>query len=206
MNQTVSQRKIFSPYMLANISILSVIGFIIMLFSITLPFFPTFLSWDLSDLPVLVGTIAFGPVAGIVIAFVKNLIKFVLNTSTAGIGEFANFIVGVSLVIPMGIAYRYSRSVKGYFIGSTVGVLSTVVVACLLNYFVLIPAFARMFIPMEAIIGMGTAVNGSVTDLRTLVLFTIAPFNLLKTLSVVICGYFVLFKFNLLKYIKIKES
>jgi len=153
-----------------------------------------------------VGTIAFGPVAGVFIVLVKNLLHFVVNNQTAGIGELANFVVGISLVIPIGIVYRITRSVKGYFVGSVVGIVSMVVVACVFNYFVLIPAFARMFLPMEAIIGMAAAVNDSVVDLWTLVLFAIAPFNILKGLAVVIAGYFVLFKFNLLKHIKVKES
>ena len=206
MNHAIAPKGALTTYKLVNIAVLSLLSLMMKFLYLTLPIFPAFLELDISDLPALVGTIAFGPVAGVFIVLVKNLLHFVLNTSTAGIGEFANFIAGVALVVPMGVIYRRTRSVKGYFFGAAAGVATMVVVASLFNYFVLIPAFARMFLPLEAIIAMSAAVNSSVVDLWTLILFTIVPFNIVKGLCVVIVGYVVLFKFNLLRHMRVKES
>ena len=165
-----------------KIAILTALSSVIMLLEFPLWFAPGFYKLDLSEAIILMGGFAMGPVAAAVIELLKNLINILLNgTSTAFIGEFANFITGCSLVVPASIIYRFCKNRKGAVLSLLVGSFSLATVGSLMNYFILIPAFSRFYnMPLDSIIGMGTAVNPLVTDLRTLVVFAVAPFNFTK--------------------------
>lgn len=167
---------------IARVAVLSAVAAVIMLLEIPLWFAPGFYKLDLSELVILMGGFAMGPAAAVTIEFLKNLINILLNgTSTAYIGEFANFITGCAFVVPAALIYKYHKNKKGAIIGMIVGTLSLSLIGSLLNYFLLIPAFSRFYnLPINTIIGMGTAVNPLVTDLKTLVVFAVAPFNLVK--------------------------
>ena len=161
---------------------LSAIAVVLMLFEVPLPFAPSFYEIDFSEVPVLVGCFVMGPVAGAAIEFVKILLNFLINgTVTAGVGELGNFLIGCAFCVPAGIIYRKNRSRKGAIIGMVTGTLFMTVIGCFINGFVLLPAYAKAFhMPIDAIVGMGTAVNGHINSLTTLVLFAVVPFNLLK--------------------------
>lgn len=167
---------------ITKIAILTAISAIVMLFEFPLWFAPGFYELDLSEAVILMGGFAMGPVAAAVIELLKNLINLLLNgTRTAFIGEFANFVTGCSFVVPASILYKYCKNRKGALISLSVGTVSLAVVGSLMNYFVLIPAFSEFYnLPLESIIGMGSAVNPLVGDLKTLVVFAVAPFNLVK--------------------------
>jgi riboflavin transporter FmnP len=179
---TISKSKSTDIRRIAMIGMLSALAFIIMYFEVPLPFLPSFYKIDFSEVPVLIGGFAMGPVAAAIIEAVKVILHLVIKgTPTAGIGDFANFIIGCGLVVPASIVYKYHKSRKSAMIGMTVGVLVMAVVGGLLNAFVLLPAYAAAFhMPMEAIIGMGTSVNPAIVDLPTLVLFATTPLNLIK--------------------------
>lgn len=175
---------------MARVAVLTAIASVMMLFEIPLWFAPGFYKLDLSELVILMGGFALGPGAAVLIEFLKNLINILLlnGTTTAYIGEFANFITGCAFVVPAALIYKYHKNKKGAIISMIVGSLSLALIGSLLNYFVLIPAFSRIYnMEMEAIIGMGAAVNPLVSDLKTLVIFAVAPFNLVKGL---ICSVF----------------
>lgn len=167
---------------LVQIGMLSAIAVILMLFEFPLWFAPNFYKIDLSEVPVLIGAFSMGPIAGILIELVKILLNFIINgTITAGVGEAANFIIGCTLVVPAGIIYRSKKSRKGAIIGLIVGILVMAAVGAVLNAFVLFPVYGKAFdMPIDALVGMGTAVNASITNLSTFVLFAVTPFNLLK--------------------------
>ena len=167
---------------ITKIAILTAVSVIVMLFEFPLWFAPGFYELDLSEAVILMGGFAMGPVAAAVIELLKNLINILINgTSTAFIGEFANFITGCSFVVPASIIYKYCKNRKGAIISLVVGSFSLAVVGSLLNYFVLIPAFSKFYeMPLDAIVGMGSKVNPLVGDLKTLVMFAVAPFNLVK--------------------------
>lgn len=179
---TISKSKSTDIRRIAMIGMLSALAFIIMYFEVPLPFLPSFYKIDFSEVPVLIGGFAMGPVAAAIIEAVKVILHLVIKgTPTAGIGDFANFIIGCGLVVPASIVYKYHKSRKSAMIGMTVGVLVMAIVGGLLNAFVLLPAYAAAFhMPMEAIIGMGTSVNPAIVDLPTLVLFATTPLNLIK--------------------------
>lgn len=167
---------------IAQISMLSAIAIVLMLFQIPLPFTPSFYQIDFSEVPVLVGCFVMGPLAGVIIELVKILLNFVVNgTSTAGVGEVANFLVGCALCIPAGIIYKRNKTRKGAIVGMAAGTITMTVVGCVLNAFVLLPVYAKAFqMPIASLIEMGTAVNKGITGMSTFILYAVAPFNLLK--------------------------
>ena len=169
---------------LVQIGMLSAIAVVLMMFDI--PFAPTFYKIDLSEVPVLVGCFAMGPMAGVLVELVKILLNLVLTgTQTAGVGEIANFIIGCSFCVPAGLIYRRNRTRKSALIGMVTGTVLMIVIGCFVNAFVLLPTYAAAFgMPIDALVGMGTAVNSHITSLSTFVMFAVAPFNLVKGIVV----------------------
>lgn len=167
---------------IAQISMLSAIATVLMLFEVPLPFAPPFYQIDLSEVPVLIGCFVMGPLAGAIIEFVKILLNFIINgTMTAGVGEAANLLIGCALCVPAGLIYRRKRTRAGAIIGMSVGTAVMTVVGCLLNAYLLLPAYATAFkMPIDALVEMGRAVNSHITSISTFVLFAVGPFNLLK--------------------------
>lgn len=169
-----------------KIGMLAAISVVLMLFEIPLPFAPSFYEIDFSEVPVLIGAFAMGPVAGAAIELVKILLNLVITgTDTAGVGELANFIIGCSLCLPAAIVYKRKKTRKGAMIGMAAGTALMVVIGCLINAYVMLPAYSVAFgLPIDALVQMGTAVNPSITSLSTFVIFAVAPFNLLKAVLV----------------------
>ena len=167
---------------IVTIGMLGAIAVVLMLFEIPLPFAPPFYEIDFSEVPVLIGCFALGPVAGVLIEFVKILLNLVINGSaTAGVGELANFCIGCSLCIPAGIIYKKRKTKKGAMVGLISGTLIMTFLGCFINAYIMLPTYAKAFkIPIEGLIEMGTKVNASITDLFTFVMFAVVPFNLLK--------------------------
>lgn len=172
---------------LVRIGILAAIAAILMIFEFPIPFLaPGFYQLDFSEVPVLIGSLLMGPLIGCLIELIKILLNLVINgTVTAGVGEFANFIIGCSLVVPTSIIYRRSQSVRALIFGCIAGVLSMAVVGALLNYYVMLPLYATAFqVPLQAFIDMGTAINARIVDLRGFVLLAVVPFNVFKGIVV----------------------
>ncbi|SCP99003.1 ECF transporter S component [Anaerobium acetethylicum] len=179
-------KNIFGVKEIAKIGMLSAIAVILMLFEIPLWFAPGFYKIDLSEVPVLIGTFAMGPLAGIFIEIIKILLNLLIDgTVTIGIGEFANLMIGCAIIVPSGLVYKKIRTRKGALIGMAIGTVVMTVVGCLLNAYVLLPWYAGfMEGGLDALIKMGTAVNPAITSLSTFVLLVVAPFNLLKGIIV----------------------
>ena len=177
---------------LTQIAMLGAVAGVLMNFEFPIPFLaPSFYQLDFSEIPVLIGSFAMGPLAGVVIELVKILVHLVTKgTMTAGVGDVANFIFGCAFVIPAGLIYRFHhiKSRKHAVEGMAVGTVLTTAAACLMNAFVLLPAYGKAFgMPVEAFIEMVTAVNPSVNSLLGFVAMIIVPFNLFKyTLTSVI--------------------
>ena len=164
---------------MAQIGMLSAIATVLMLFEIPLPFAPSFYEIDFSEVPILIGSFAMGPLAGAAMNFAIN------GTMTAGVGEIANFLIGCSLVVPAALIYHKKHTRIGAVAGMAAGTVFMTVVGCFLNAFVLLPAYAKAFgMPIDGLVGMGTAVNKHITDLKTFVILAVGPFNLLKGILV----------------------
>lgn len=166
---------------LVKISMLSVIAFMLMFIEVATPFFPPFLKIDISDLPALIGAFALGPIAGITIELLKNILHGIFVGGTAFVGEFANFIVGSILVCVAGYIYN-RRKTRGMAISALIaGTLVMTAAATILNYFVFLPLYETILhFPISAVVAMGNKVNGNIKDLNSFVVLAIAPFNLIK--------------------------
>lgn len=166
----------------ALVAMFSAVGAVLMLFDFPLFFAPGFYKLDASELPVLLCSFYLGPVAGVTAEFLKVFLKLLMKgSSTAFVGDFANFITGCALVLPASVIYHARKSRRSAIVGMVVGTLAMSVFGSVFNAVYLIPQFARLFsMPVDAIVGMGTKVNSHITSLSTLVLYAVVPFNLLK--------------------------
>lgn len=187
--------KILTTRKTAMIGMFSAISGVLMTIEFPVPFAPPFYKIDLSELPVLICGFAFGPVAGVITEFLKVVIKlFLKSTSTAFVGDFANFCIGSSLILPASIIYRINKKKSTAVIACFAGSVVMTVFGTLFNAVYLLPTFAVMFgMPLDAIIGMGTKINANVTNVFTFAAFCVAPLNLLKS-AVVSVLTFVLYK------------
>jgi len=181
-----NQRRVSPARYISYVAMFSALAGVLMLLEIPLFFAPSFYKLDLSEIPVLICTFFLGPVAGVVTEFLKVFLKLLFKgTSTAFVGDFANFVVGCSMVLPASIVYHLKKSRGSAIAGMAVGTLILTIFGSLFNAVYLLPRFAELYgIPMDVIIGMGTAVNRHITSVSTLVLFAVVPFNLLKGIVV----------------------
>ncbi|MFI3213892.1 MAG: ECF transporter S component [Eubacteriales bacterium] len=177
-----SRERVLTTRKIAMIGVFSAIASILMLFEVPVPFAPPFYGIDLSEVPVLIGTFAFGPVAGVMMEFVKILLKVCFKpTSTAFVGELANFAVGCSFLLPASVVYLFRKNKKTAIISCVVGTLSMTIFGTLFNAVYLLPKFAQLYgMPLDTIIAMGTAVNPAIDSVTALVVLAVAPLNLLK--------------------------
>ena len=165
-----------------QIGMLSAIAIILMQFEVPLPFAPPFYKIDFSEIPVLIGCFVMGPLAGAIVELIKVILNVVISgTTTGGVGDIANFLIGCAMCVPAGMIYKKYHTRKSALAGMAVGTVFMTVIGGILNAYVLLPVYAKAFeMPIDALVAMGTAVNHSITSLSTFVIFAVAPFNLLK--------------------------
>lgn len=174
---TVKQTK---TEQLIKVSLLSVIAFLLMFLETPLPFFPAFLQLDFSDIPAVLGAFALGPVAGVFIELIKNLLHLMLKWNAGSpVGELANFIIGTAFVLPAGWLYSHNKTRATAMKSMGAAILLMGITGGLVNYFILIPFYTKLF-PLEVIIDMGNQVNSGIANLKSLILYGIVPFNILK--------------------------
>ena len=180
------KERILSTRKIAMIGLFSAIAVILFLFEFPIPFIaPPFYELDFSEIPALVGAFAFGPVAGVMIEFCKVLLKLVIKgTSTAFVGDLANFVIGCSLVLPASIIYMFKKTKKRAVISCVVGSVCITVFGTAFNGIYLLPAFSKLFgMPMDVILDMGTKIHSSINSITTFVCFAVAPMNVIKSVS-----------------------
>ncbi len=167
---------------MVKVSVLGVIGFILMLFDFPLWFAPPFLKFDISDLPSLIGAFSLGPMAGVLVQLLKNILNVAIEGSTTMmVGEFSNFVVGSIFAYIAGYIYYRDKNFKNALIGLIAGTFAMTALISVINYFFMIPFYAKLFgMPIEKIVDMGGAVNKRVVDFKSLIIYAIVPFNLLK--------------------------
>ena len=182
------RKKLGSTHFLSYTAIFSAMAGVLMFIEIPLFFAPSFYEIDLSEIPVMICTFYLGPVAGVVAELLKIIVKLVLKgTSTAFVGDFANFVVGCSFVLPASCIYHLKKSKKSALWGMVAGTAVMTVFGSLFNAVYLLPAFSKLFgLPLDAIIAMGGEVNSAINSVSTLVLFAVVPFNLLKGIIITV--------------------
>ncbi len=177
----------FSVRYLVSAAMLSAVAVVLQYIEFSIPIMPSFIKLDLSDLPSLIGCFAMGPLWGVAIAGIKNLIH-VLVSQSGGIGELANFLLNAAFVLTAGIIYRKNRTKKGAFTGALTGAVVMALISVPVNYFIVYP-FYTAFMPMDAIIKAYQIIYPGIQDgnlLQCLLVFNL-PFTFVKAmLSVVI--------------------
>ncbi|AMA73322.1 MULTISPECIES: ECF transporter S component [Aneurinibacillus] len=176
----------------AFLSLLSTIGFLLMFVEVPLPMFPAFLKIGVSEIPALIGAILFGPLAGMAVEFIKNVLHFLLTTQGGmAVGELSNFIAGSTFVVVSVWLMRMLRQSKvNFWLGMTAGTMAMAFIMSVANYFIFIPAFAYvMGMSVSDIIGWSQQANSSITSLWTLIVYAILPFNLIKGIAEAVIAY-----------------
>ena len=192
-NSTITGRtttnSISSVRYMSVTAMLSAVAFILMFLDFSVPFMPAFIKMDLSELPALIGSFAMGPVCGILICLIKNVLHLFITT-TGGVGELSNFLLGVAFVLPAGLIYRHKKSRRSALIGSLLGAVIMGVFSVVSNYFLVYPVYYN-FMPEEAVLGAYQVIVPSVKSiLQCLVCFNM-PFTIVKGLFSVVITFLV---------------
>lgn len=168
---------------MAAVAMLGAVGFVLMFMEISVPIMPVFIKLDFSELPAVLASFAYGPVAGIAVCLLKNALHL-LVTNTAGVGELSNFLLGIFFVVPAGLIYRKSHTRKGALIGAGVGCVAYALASVPINYFLIYPMFGQFVMPLPVILGMYQTLNPNVETLwQALTQFNL-PFNFAKEVLV----------------------
>ncbi len=174
---TQRTKKLLTTRDITAIAILAAISALLFLVEIPIVLF---YKLDVSNLPVLLGTFAMGPLQGALILLVKSLLGL-LHSSSQGVGELADFLMGLAMLLPAGLVYRRHKNRRGAIVGMTVGTLAATLAAVLTNLYLLIPFYGVAYgMPVEAIVSMGQQLVPAIHSAFTFVLLITAPFNLLK--------------------------
>lgn len=172
-------------------AMLSAIAFILMMFDFAVPFMPSFIKLDISELPALIAAFSLGPVSGVVVCLIKNLLHFVMLTTTGGVGELSNFVLGAAFVLPAGLIYHHKKTKKNAIIGAIVGAVCMALFSFPSNYFVVYP-FYYNFMPEDAIVAAYQAIvsavnpNAQITSIAQCLLIFNVPFTFIKGLCSVV--------------------
>ena len=184
---TPSKRHLSPTRRLTIVALCGALASVLMLWEIPLPFLaPGFYKLDFSELPVLLCGFFVGPSGAVACEALKIFLNLLFDgTTTAFVGEFANFTVGCCLALPAAVCYRFWHTRKGAILSCLLGTACITVLGSAFNAFYLLPKFAELYgIPLPVIVGMGTAINPAITNVGTFVLFAVAPLNLIKGLTV----------------------
>ena len=184
--QTNTQAK---THKLVITAMLAAVATVLMFLEFSVPIMPGFIKLDISELPALLASFSLGPIPGVAVCLIKNLVNLT-HTSTGGVGELCNFLLGVSFVVPAGLLYNKMKSRKGAFLGSLLGAFIMAVLSVPLNYFITYPIYAA-FMPMEGIIGMYQLILPFVDGLlECLVIFNM-PFTFFKGMLDVLIAFLI---------------
>lgn len=190
--------KFLTTRKMALISMLSAISGVLMVLDFPIFFAPSFYKMDFSELPALIGCFAFGPLSGVLIEFLKILVKLMIKgTTTAFVGELANFLIGSTFILAASLVYIIKKNRKSAVWGCALGTIIMTVFAAFINALYLLPVFAKLFgMPLEKIIAMGTAINEDITDIFSFVALAVAPLTFAKG---VFCSVIAIFIYKKLR-------
>lgn len=179
-------RKVSHTRRLTIISICSALASVLHVLDFPLPFLaPEFYKLDFSELPVMLCGFYLGPSAAVGCEGLKVLLKLLMKgTSTAFVGDFANFAVGCSFVLPAVTVYHLGRTKKSAILGLVVGSIVLTAFGSAFNAWYLLPKFAKMFMPMESILAAGSTIHKGINSVWSLVLWCVVPLNLIKSICV----------------------
>lgn len=164
-------------------ALMGAVGFILMFIELSVPIMPSFIKFDISELPALIATFAYGPLYGVLVCFIKNALHLFV-TNTAGVGELANFLMGIFFVLPAGLIYRYRKTRGSALIGSLTGAVSMGLSCVAINYFIVYPIYYKIMIPKDVILAAYQDILPAVDSiLESLLIFNL-PFTAAKGIIV----------------------
>ena len=184
MKQPANTERLRNVRTITMTALLSAVAFLLAFLEFPVPLSPSFARMDLSDLPALIGAFAFGPVCGVLIELIKNLLQLT-TTATGGVGELANFLMGASFVFTAGLIYKLHKTKTAAWIAGIVGSIVMGIVAALTNYYILLPLFEQ-FMPLEQLIASFGEYIPFIHSKKDIVLYNAFPFNLLKGLAITV--------------------
>ncbi len=176
---TMTKRRINTRSM-AVTAVLGAVSAALMFVAFRVPLMPSFIQMDVSELPALIAAFSMGPLSGVAVCLIKNLVHL-LVTTTGGVGELSNFLLGAAFVLPAGLIYRTRKDRIGALIGSLAGALAMALASLASNYFITYPFYA-MLMPMEAILDMYRAINPNVKTLTDALVWFNMPFTFIKAM------------------------
>lgn len=181
-----TKAKKISTRMLVGVGMMTAVAYVLQIFEFPIPMLvPSFMKFDFSDLPALLGAYAYGPVAGVFIELVKNLLHCAVSQS-ATVGELANFLLGAFFVFSAGFIYKLKKSKKTALIGGITGAIVMGIISIPVNYFITYPFYFKVWAPKEAVIGAYKAIIPSVQTLLQCLLIFNLPFTIVKGIICVI--------------------
>lgn len=185
-----TKKPTFTPRAMVSIAMAATISFVLMQFNFNLPFAPSFVKLDLAEVPALIITFGIGPLAGAATELLKNLLHL-LTTSTGGVGEISNFLLGCLFVVPAGLIYKHNKTRKNALFAMLIGTLCMAFGGIFSNLFIMFPFYTVVSgIPMEAIIAMCAKIIPFVDSKLKVILLSVTPFNILKGVLVSVVTFF----------------
>ena len=173
---------------LVIVALMSGVAFLLMM--VHLPYkFLGFLEFEISDVPAVVTGFAFGPLYGVLVELIKNAFKL-MTTTTAGVGEVANFIICSAYVVPASFIFRKMKGseIKRNIVSLSIGTICFAFAGIVVNYFVTVPLYIRVFFGGNeaALFGMAGATIPAIKNAATLVVLGITPFNIVKGILIAV--------------------
>ena len=176
--------RVSRTHRLAVTAMLGAVAFVLQMLEFPIPFLiPSFVQMDFSELPALLGSFSLGPACGVSVCLIKNVIKVIFKTTTGGVGELCNFLIGAALVVPAGLIYKRMKSRAGALTGALVGAVCMGLLSVPINYFISYPIYTA-FMPLDVIVGMYQELLPSVNGLLACLVIFNMPFTILKGLLV----------------------
>ena len=188
-NKKKTKSQATSIRMMTGTAMLSAIAFILMFLDFSVPFMPSFIKMDLSELPALIAAFAYGPIAGGAVCLIKNLIHLTI-TSTGGVGELSNFLLGCFFVLPAGFIYKFKKTKLGAVVGALLGALLMGVGSIVSNYFLVYPIYYN-FMPEEVILAAYQVIFSKVNSILECLIVFNAPFTFIKGLLSVLITFLI---------------
>lgn len=180
----MKNNSIFSTKNLVSIAMLSAVACLLMFFEFNLPFLPAFYKLDFSEVAVLIGGFALGPLSAVIIEVFKVLLLLLFRpTSTMFVGELANIVIGCAFVVPAALVYQKHKTKNAAMLGMLIGGINMCIIGALVNAFVMLPFFAYLYgMQISDLVAMGSALNGNVTGIFSFVILMTTPLNLIKAM------------------------
>ena len=169
--------------------ILGAFSTVLMMLSFSVPFMPSFIKFDFSELPALIAAFSLGPVSGVSVCLIKNVINLTMTT-TGGVGELSNFLLGVCLVLPAGLIYKYHKNRRAAFLSALLGSFVMAVVSLPINYYLTYPMYSKI-LPIEAIVGMYEEIFSGVNGLLSCLLIFNVPYTFFKGLVITLITFLI---------------